>query len=169
LARTSGGTGIISPPSILSFISYAPASPVNYTLTASLAGLDTTHLTIGFTTTSFTTILIQAWITGVLSEPLVAGNSTSIALAFVTHSTSTQVSAVQSFLGTTAQVVAVHATAQSVCAYAAVVSGLTANTSYNWDLAGAYVGTAPTTGQMTVDNGSSVSSFGQATIVVSTI
>jgi hypothetical protein len=153
----------------LAYGSYAPASPTTYTLTASLAGLDTTHLAIGFTTTTFTTVLAQAWITGVLSEPEVVGNSTSIALAFVTHNTSTQISSVQSFLGTTAQVTTTHATAQSVCSYAAVVSGLTANTGYTWDLAGAYVGTAPTTGQMAVDNGSSASSFGQSVIIISTI
>jgi hypothetical protein len=150
---------------------------VTYTLTATVAALDGTNLTISFTAPASGRVVVEAEVFVRNTLPAARGVQAWAVLGFVTHATTTVVAALKRFVDWD---LAMAQTAYSQagqgppsgaekadsCHYVALVTGLTPNQAYQWDLAGAYstTGAAPTVVAY-ADNGAAASGVGPATLV----
>lgn len=127
----SGGGGGPSSPSIgqlLNWIQYAPAPRVLFNpLPTSLTALDTTNITLPFTTTSSGKVKIVAKALGI--DATSSSNEAPINLALLDHTSHSQIGF------TIAGVYAANNLEVGVYMDAAFYLTLTANTSYQFDLA----------------------------------
>lgn len=142
MGRTSGATAT-GPGSVLAVATYAPASQATYTIGSSLAALDTTNLTISFTAPASGRVLARAAMWGRVSPAIGAlGDSAWLGVCYTDHTSGSQVSAVGRFLELTTVSTAEAQQVGGVCQYEALVTGLTAGTTYEWDLAAGYQASA---------------------------
>lgn len=126
---------------VLQSVRYAPTSSATYTITTGLAAVDTTNLTISFVAPASGTVKIRASIYGRVVPTLTTGDEQYLNLIFVTHSTTNPVSAYRRFLDIyppSASQIYVG----TVCVYEDTITTLTPGTTYQFDLAAKWGGTA---------------------------
>jgi hypothetical protein len=123
-----GGNG-----EVLNSVSYGPSTAAGYILTTTLAALDTTHLTLSFTVPADGQVTIEADVP--VGIGLVGSQSTDVVLAFFEHGTTT-LAAPREIVLSAGQTATSDFLQSGRVTYKATVSGLTADASLQWDLAG---------------------------------
>jgi hypothetical protein len=150
----------------LARVTYAPASLVAYTVTAALAALDTTNLTIGFTVPASGNVVLEAYIAVNCRPAATPNNYVSMYLTFVTHSTLTVVSPYQLELSNYAPSASPLDTIEPVV-YQGLVTGLTPGAALAYDLAGIYTNSGtPILAQYQAGNGTTTALAGPANLFV---
>jgi len=156
-----GAPSPTAPGAQLARVTYAPASIATYTITASVAALDTTNLTISFVAPPSGQVVLRAVFPFLLRPGAVIANSVAGFALFVTHSTTTPVSAYMLYGNVDNAVTGTNTYLNSVGHYEALVTGLTPRTTYQYDFAAIYTaGGTPTTVIITADNGSGTTKNG---------
>lgn len=140
MGRTSGSAPVSG--RLLGYKSYAPSTLVTYALGTAVAALDATNLTVGFVAPASGSVLAVADIHGRIAPAKTVGNENWLMLGYVTHGTSTLTTALTRHRDTIDQITADPLLTSSMCHSAQYVTGLTPGTSYQWDLASAYGGSA---------------------------
>jgi hypothetical protein len=143
---------------------YSPASLAAYTVTVGTSPvvLDGTNLTISFKAPQSGTVIIEANFMARINIPTTQSEAWMM-FCFVTHGTTTIMSAQQRFLDflASSQTLQNSATVH----YQQRVTGLVSGTTYQWDLAG-WTSGANATGNVYVDSGGSPNYAGPASIFV---
>lgn len=131
MARTSGVSSGGSGGGLLAVAQYAPSSRATYDLTSTLAALDTTNMTVSFTTAASGNgskhVLVKAYFS---LNTTISGDTCYF--GFFTHSTTTVVGGLSRFIGPNAA----NDTIFLPLVIETYITGLTAGTAYQYDLAG---------------------------------
>lgn len=151
---------------LLASAMYGPTTQTTYDLTGTLAALDTTNLTIAFTAPASgkVRVTVSAYVT--VAPILTVGGVSAMVVGLFAHGTTTQVGSVGQLIGLQSVSSTQAQQAISTGQYATLVTGLTAGSSYQYDVAAQYVGLTPSVAQIIVDSGTGPNNAGPALLAV---
>lgn len=168
MGRASGGSGGLGG-APLAYATYGPGTTTTYNLTGSLAAIDATNLTISFTAPPGGAVLAAIWLPYQIEPTLVVSDVTWLTLCYTTHGSGTRISPEMRFGMLSSMSATTVQQLGGTAAYLAPVTGLTAGTGYQWDLAGFYNGTAaPALAAVYADSGGIANAWGPATMAIYT-